>query len=295
MFLTSGVFPMRIASILVLGTAFSAVTAVSANAQQAPRAYYAAPASGSASLPYAGGYLGASSYQQRAYGYGLPVNPAYPPSGYAQTQAQPRTKPYDYLVFSGLEASGNNGRYGNIGIIGALGDSHFGNGPVWRGMLDALSYAYNGGPTNSTIDGSAFAGEAALGYIHTLPGGSSLAGYVGGLWRNTSNTLGLKLQGETMLYATPDWRAGATAAYIVGANDAWWVRGAVQNRPWGNFFIGPEMVMQGDSTYSAWQLGGLLNGIRIGQSSEIGLRAGYKKIENLSATGYGGAEFSTMF
>lgn len=215
-------------------------------------------------------------------------------------------KPLDYLIFSGVEASGHNGEYGNLGAIGAIGNSHFGDGPVWRVMTDALGYSYVGGPANSKIDGTAYAGEAALGYIKSFQGGSSVAGYIGGVYRHTSlspndpgNDLrggqwGLKTQAEGTLYYTPDLRSGLQAAYVAGP-DSWWARGNTQYRPFGNFFIGPEAVVQGDSTYTAWQLGGLLNGIKIGDTSEMGVRAGYKKIENLTGTIYGGAEFSTMF
>ncbi len=224
--------------------------------------------------------------------------------------AQTSQTPLDYLVFSGGEVSGHGGRYGNLGAIGAIGDTHFGSGPVWRVMTDALGYNYVGGRANSTIEGRAYAGEAALGYIESFQGGSSVAGYVGGVYRHTSlspndpgNQLrggqwGLKTQAEGTLYYTPDIRSGLQAAYVFGP-DNWWTRANTQWRPsflpWGNFFIGPEAVLQGDSTYTAWQAGALINGIHVTETSEIGIRAGYKKIQDLSGTLYGGAEFSTMF
>ncbi len=229
------------------------------------------------------------------------------PAAVAPTSASPAPTPTpDYLIFAGSEVSGQNGKYGNVGAIGAIGNTHFGNGPVWRVMTDALGYSYVGGPSNSTIDGSAYAGEASLGYIKSFQGGTSIAGYLGGVYRNTNlspndpgNKLsggqwGFKTQAETTFYATQDWRTNLQAAYVFGP-DNWWTRGSTQVRTFNSFFVGPEIVWQGDNTYKAWQIGGLLNGIHLSPTSELGFRAGYKKIQDLSGTIYGGLEFSTMF
>lgn len=213
---------------------------------------------------------------------------------------------YNYMVFAGGDIAGNNGRYGDIGLIGALpGDSNtLGNGWVFRAMGEGLSYAYEKGPTE--IEGTAFGGEVSLGYQRSYSDKSWWAAYAGPGYKHTSlspndfdndsrgSEFGFRTQLEGELYFTPDFKANLAATYGFGY-DAWWSRARLLYAPMGTFFVGPEFVYQGDEEFTEYSIGAVVNTIIVDEGTDIGFKGGYRKNEDLDGTGYGGIEFSHSF
>lgn len=213
---------------------------------------------------------------------------------------------YDNLAFAGGEISGNNGAYGGVGVIGAIPgtNSTFGNGWVYRVVGEGLSYSYdkNGGD----IDATSFGGEVALGYQRSFESKSWLAAYAGPTYHNTDlspndpgndnrgGKFGFKVQAEGEKYLASNFKLGGSASYTFNY-DSHWVRGRVLYAPTGTFFVGPEVVYQGDDSYKSWSAGAVINTILINESTDLGFKGGYKKTENQSGGGYGGVEVSHSF
>lgn len=213
---------------------------------------------------------------------------------------------YDKLVFVGGEIAGNNGRYGGLGLIGALpGEGNtLGNGFVYRVLGEGLSYSYESGTRE--IDGTSFGGDVTLGYQKSYTDKSWWAAYAGPGYRNTDlspddfsnesrgGQFGFRVQLEGDTYFTPDFKANASASYGFGYN-AYWTRARLLYAPMGTFFVGPEFVYQGDEEFREYSIGAVINTIIIAEGTDVGFKGGYRKNEDLDATGYGGIEFSHSF
>jgi hypothetical protein len=212
---------------------------------------------------------------------------------------------YDKMVFAGGEVSGNNGRYGGIGIIGALpGDNTLGNGFVYRVLGEGLGYSYKSGTRE--IDGTAFGGDITFGYQKSYTDKSWWAAYAGPSYRHTNlspndptndssgGQFGARVQLEGDAYFTPDFKFNASGSYGFGYN-TWWTRARLLYAPMGTFFAGPEFVYQGDEEFTEYSIGAVVNTLIIEEGTDIGFKGGYRKNEDLNGTAYGGIEMSHSF
>lgn len=207
------------------------------------------------------------------------------------------------IVLTGVEASRDN-QYAYLGMLLPLPGHNLGQGFVQRYWLDYIAYQYKKTPLQD-IETRAAGGEAALGYQQSSASGWWGA-YLGARYANTrlnpndpdnddrGGRLRAKLQfeGDTELGA--GWRVSGIASHLVGDNNHW-ARLRLQTTLDNRWHIGPEVIVQGDSNYSAYKVGAFLGNIKLGTSSALTLKAGVNKPEDNSASLYAGAEFYIPF
>ena len=206
------------------------------------------------------------------------------------------------IVLSGVEASRDN-QYAYLGVVMPLSGQRLGQGFVQRYWLDYTGYSYEKQP--QTIDSAVTAVEAALGYQQSNAN-SWWAGYLGAHYSDTrlspndpDNTnqgrqwhARLQLEGETDVAA--GWRGNGIASYLIGDFN-YWARLRLQTTLGNQLHIGPELVVQGDSYYDAYELGVFVGNIMLGETSALTLKGGVSQSSNESASLYLGAEFYIPF
>lgn len=207
------------------------------------------------------------------------------------------------IVLSGVEASRDN-QYAYLGVVMPLSGQRLGQGFVQRYWLDYTGYTYEKQPFQ-TIDSAVTAVEAALGYQQSNAN-SWWAGYLGAHYSDTrlspndpDNTnqgrqwhARLQLEGETDVAS--GWRGNGIASYLIGDFN-YWARLRLQTTLGNQLHIGPELVVQGDSYYDAYELGVFVGNIMLGETSALTLKGGVSQSSNESASLYLGAEFYIPF
>jgi hypothetical protein len=211
----------------------------------------------------------------------------------------------DLLLLTGAE--GGTGKsynyYSYVGVVAPLMGQNFGNGFLQKYWVDLLGYDYPSGI--KTIDASSVGVEAALGYQVEWQGGWANA-YVGARYANTwlspdnpdSKTRGsqvrAKLQAEAEQTFFTDWKLNTIGSYIL-ESDSYWARVRGLGRVYKEVFTGPELVVQGDPDYRAWQIGWVITGFEVLPKGFLGVKAGARITEHADTGGYAGIEFSKLF
>lgn len=207
------------------------------------------------------------------------------------------------VVLTGMEASRDN-HYAYLGTVLPLSGQHLGQGFVQRYWLDYVAYRYEKTPAEE-IDATVSAVEAALGYQKSSARGWWGA-YLGARYANTrlsprdpdnndrGGRLRAKLQVEGEKEVGAGWRVNGIASHLLGDAN-YWTRLRLQTTLRNQWHIGPEMIAQGDSNYSAYKVGAFLGNIKLGAPSALTLKAGVSKPEDDSASLYAGAEFYIPF
>ncbi len=202
------------------------------------------------------------------------------------------------VVLTGLEASRDQ-QYAYLGAVLPVPGSRLGLGWVQRYWLDYNAYRYEKLPLQY-IDTQVTAVEAALGYQQSSAS-SWWGAYLGARYADTrfepndpDNDDGgkqwrakLQLEGETELGA--GWRVNGIASHLLGDAN-YWARLRLQTTLANQLQIGPEVIVQGDSYYSAYRLGAFLGNIKLGATSALTLKAGVSQSEADPASLYLGAE-----
>lgn len=207
------------------------------------------------------------------------------------------------VILTGVTTSRDN-QYAYLGTVLPIFGQHLGQGWVQRYWLDYVAYPYEKLPSLN-IDTEVTGVEAALGYQQSSAN-SWWGAYMGARYANTrlspvdlgnenrGGKLRLKLQAEGETELGAGWRINGNASHLVG-DPNYWVRLRVQTMLKNQWHIGPELIVQGDSNYSAYKVGAFLGNIKIGKSSALMLIAGVRKPENDAASPYAGAEFYIPF
>ncbi|WP_081601601.1 cellulose biosynthesis protein BcsS [Thiobacillus denitrificans] len=209
----------------------------------------------------------------------------------------------DGIALAGVEASRDN-RYAYLGTVLPLPGSRLGQGYVQRYWLDYVAYRYEKTP-QLEIDTRMTGAEAALGYQQSSTSGWWGA-YLGARYASTrlrpddpdnddqGRRLRAKLQfeGETEMGA--GWRINGIASHLVGDAN-YWARLRLQTQLRNQWRVGPEVVVQGDSNYSAYKVGAFVGNIGLGAATALTLKAGVNKPEDDPASMYLGAEFYIPF
>lgn len=210
----------------------------------------------------------------------------------------------DWMFLSGVDVGGQHSNYAMVGLLAPLPGYRLGKGWVARGLVDGLTYRYD--KNNTDIDATAFGGEASLGWMNSNEDGwfGLYAGAVlretdlspddpGSEARGTKASARFSAEGERKFGA--DWKVGAMASYSAFADNSYWNRVRVLYRFDDSIFAGPEATYQGSDDYSAWGVGAALVGIKLGERGELGMKAGMRKAEDVSASPYAGLELGWMF
>lgn len=190
-----------------------------------------------------------------------------------------------------------------IGQVTALPGSSFGNGYVKRLWIDWSKYRYDKGGQNYKV--SAPGAELALGYQRASEN-HWWAAYAGLSYRHASlspadpmssisgNKLYPKFQIEGEQTLDPKWKLSAIGSYVTGQH-AYWMRARVVHDYWPGMQIGLESLAQGDPNYHANQLGILLLGLKVGNSMNVGLKVGARRVGGLNSHAYFGVELGGMY
>lgn len=208
------------------------------------------------------------------------------------------------LLIAGTEISGHRSTYGQVGLITPLPGSQLGNGWVARGIVYGTTYKYDSNGRN--IDGDVVGGELTAGY-QKASGPGWWAFYTGPTYRHTElspndpssdadgGNVGWIVIGEGERNFTKNFKVNLSGNYTFASNDEFWTRLRLLYRVDGELYAGPEAVYQGDGDYSAWQLGAGLFGFALDENTMLGVKAGVRKVEDLSASPYGGLEIGYRF
>lgn len=207
------------------------------------------------------------------------------------------------IVLAGTEVS-RDSHYAYVGSVLPFAGYTLGNGLVARLWLDHVGYAYDATPA-TRIEGRVIGQEAALGWQWSEAqswGGLYLGlrhGYLdldpddpanrdrGHRWR-----VKLQVEGETAM--SEAWRANLIASHLFGSSNHW-ARLRLQTVLANGWHAGPELISLSAPDHRAWQLGGYLGNLRLGAASYLTVKAGVRKAEGESASGYVGAEFYLPF
>lgn len=213
----------------------------------------------------------------------------------------------DLLFLSGAEGGAGGSKaynyYTFAAVIAPLFSNSLGNGLVQKYWIDVLGYDYPS--NNQTIDVAAIGLEGSLGYQVSGQNGWAAA-YAGVRHSNSwlspddpsssvsGSLVRAKFQVEGEIQLASDWKVNANGSYIL-ASDSYWTRGRGLHRLFKEVYTGPEIIMQGDPSYRAWQLGWVLTGFEPVPKGGLGVKAGVRKTEKAETGGYLGVEFSKLF
>ncbi|WP_152548594.1 cellulose biosynthesis protein BcsS [Cupriavidus sp. SK-4] len=90
------------------------------------------------------------------------------------------------------------------------------------------------------------------------------------------------------------WAVNGIASYNIGPK-AYWARGRILYKIFGDAWAGAEIIKHGDPFYHSTQGGLVLTGISLGQTVKLGFYGGVKKTGGQPRAFYGGLEISKAF
>lgn len=210
----------------------------------------------------------------------------------------------DNMFIAAGSIGGERSDYGTVGVAAPLPGYQLGRGWVARAFAEVLTYRYKTGA--QTIDATAEGVATTVGYQHSFSEGW-WGLYAGPSYRYTdlspndpaSKTRGsdvaFRLQAEGERNVAARCKFGFNGSYDAFNTHAYWARGRGLYKLSGTLYTGPELAVQGDDDYKAWQAGWVLTGIQFSPSSGLGISAGMRKNQDYSASPYVGLEFGALF
>jgi hypothetical protein len=213
--------------------------------------------------------------------------------GTAPAQAGP-------LLFGGATFAGGGERSEYVGLTGNWLPVSF---LTQKFVVSDYHYKYGSNGTTVTVNGQS--AEAALGvqkgwetgwaeatagaryrYNRVSPEGADNRSD-GGEWGLALTVLG---QQEFAKH----WAVNGIASYNFGPK-AYWARGRLLYKVFGEAWAGAEIIKHGDPFYHATQGGLVLTGISLGQTVKLGFYGGVKKTGGQPRAFYGGLELTKGF
>ncbi len=206
------------------------------------------------------------------------------------------------LFLTGVEVTSVSSKYFYMGTSIPLPESTLAKGYVLHLWADYQTYSYEAGATD--IDASVDSLSAAIGYhdsghdhwwnvrLGVVQADTRLSPNDPGNDSVGSKTnLKLQLEGEKRLSA--DYKWNGNLEYILGRS-AYWTRVRFLMRNDDNTYDGPELIYQGDPSYSALQLGWVLAEMPYKQDWRFAVKAGFRFDEN-DTSEYAGVELSIPY
>ncbi|SPK76794.1 conserved exported protein of unknown function (plasmid) [Cupriavidus taiwanensis] len=204
------------------------------------------------------------------------------------------------FLFGGASFAGGGERSEYAGIAGNLTPV-----PFLTQKLVISDYHYKYGTNGTTVSVNGQAAEAALGVQKGWATGWAEAS-VGARYRynrvspqgadNRSDGgewgLALTLLGQQEF--ARNWAVNGIASYNFGPR-AYWARGRLLYKVFGDAWAGVEFIKHGDPFYHATQGGVVVTGIAIGKGVNLGFFGGAKKTAGEPRAFYGGLELSKAF
>jgi hypothetical protein len=204
------------------------------------------------------------------------------------------------LILSGADTSKNSSYY-YLGYITPLEGSELGKGFVNRFWLDYISYDYASG--SNTVQASAPGISYSIGFQKTLDK-LSFGAFLGAEIRRTelspidysNEAEGTKINPLISVEAQNKFSSFSVInfnASLKPNNMGYWTR--VSLGFGDKFKTGPEVSIQGDSTYQTNKYGWFISGIDIGNQISIGGKLGMTKTDNTSYLPYIGLNLGKSF
>ena len=207
----------------------------------------------------------------------------------------------DNLFLAGAEVTTDSSTYLYVGTSIPLPESNLGKGYALHLWADYQTYSYE---SDGEIDVSVDSLSASLGYhdsgqdhwwnarLGVVQADTRLRPQDPGNDSSGSETnLKIQLEGEKRL--TADYKMIGNFEYILGRS-AYWMRGRFLTRNDDNTYDGPELVYQGDPSYSAYQLGWVLAEIPRNQDWRFAVKGGFRFDKN-ATSGYAGLELTIPY
>ncbi|MDQ0139760.1 hypothetical protein J2T05_001356 [Cupriavidus necator] len=204
------------------------------------------------------------------------------------------------FVFGGASLAGGGERSEYAGITGNLLPV-----PFLTQKFVVSDYHYKYGANGTTVSVNGQSAEAALGlqkgwatgwaeatvgaryrYNRVSPEGADNRSD-GGEWGVALTVLGQQEFAR-------NWAVNGIASYNFGPK-AYWARGRLLYKVFGEAWAGVEFIKHGDPFYHATQGGLVLTGIAIGKGVNLGVFGGAKKTAGQPRAFYGGLELSKAF
>lgn len=205
----------------------------------------------------------------------------------------------DNLVLSGMEWS-RFGTYSYVGTLDAIGTGSLADGWVLRQWIDRVTYEYRG--ASSQIHAEGYGYSPAFGRHVIL--GSSHVGLYGALRiaqtslspddpsnkdRGARGRVSLQTDAFTPLGRFTENQFLAQAEF---GNGGYFVRDRLVIRGPGQYNLGPEVVLKGNSEYAARQFGLTFGGLTWGRRVTFTLRGGLSDQRGQATVGYGSLELT---
>lgn len=204
------------------------------------------------------------------------------------------------LLFGGATFAGGGERNEYVGVTGNWLPASF-----LSQKLVVSDYHYKYGSNGTTVSVNGQAAEAALGLQKGWDTGwaEATAGAryrynrvspAGADDRNDGGEWGLAVTMLGQQEFAKSWAVNGIASYNFGPK-AYWARGRLLYKVFGNAWAGAELIKHGDPFYHSTQGGLVLTGIPLGESVKLGFYAGAKKTSGQSRAFYGGLEITKAF
>ncbi|MBP0623233.1 cellulose biosynthesis protein BcsS [Cupriavidus consociatus] len=204
------------------------------------------------------------------------------------------------FVFGGASFAGGGERSEYAGVSSNLLPV-----PFLTQKFVVSDYHYKYGTNGTTVSVNGQAAEAAIGLQKGWEGGWAEAS-VGARYRYNRVSpegadnrtdggewgLGVTVLGQQE-FATR-WAVNGIASYNFGPK-AYWARGRLLYKAFGEAWAGVEIIKHGDPYYHSTQGGLVLTGISLGKDLNLGVFAGAKKTAGEPRSFYGGLEISKAF
>lgn len=206
----------------------------------------------------------------------------------------------DPFLFGGASLAGGGERSEYVGISAKLLPVPL---LVQKFVVSDYHYKYGANGTTVTVNGQS--AEAALGLQKGWATGWAEAS-VGARYRynrvspegadnrSDGGQWGLALTVLGQQEFARNWAVNAIASYNFGPK-AYWARGRLLYKVFGDAWAGVEFIKHGDPFYHATQGGLVLTGIAIGKGVNLGFFGGAKKTAGEPRAFYGGLELSKAF
>lgn len=206
------------------------------------------------------------------------------------------------LFLSGAELTNADSAYYYIGTALPLPGSNLAGGYVLHLWADYQTYTYPAGAID--IDARIDALSAAIGY-HDSGDNYWWNGRLGVVQADTrlsphdpaNESAGirtnLKLQLEGERRGASNFKINGNLEYIPGRN-AHWARVRFLRRNESSSYHGPELIHQGDRSYSAFQLGWAFTEMALSRRWRLGIKGGLRFDENTTSQ-YLGVELSSPY
>jgi hypothetical protein len=211
----------------------------------------------------------------------------------------------EWLGLTGVEMAEQGSAYAFAGAIVPFGgDAVLGQGWVQRYWMDWVEYRFDSEGEQVRARAPGF--SASLGYQNS-DGTGSWAAYIGAGYRDTDLTpdrpnaevrdaqSALLLLAETDRRFAGTWRFVGAVQYTAGPDSYWSRAKFLRKSSSAPFWLGVEMVFQGDPDYKAHKLGLVLDEWPVTSRVSLNFKLGAVKTRSLDTDAYAGIELVGVF